>query len=445
VERVAPLTTHALQWRRRFIVRARRLIASISPSTSSQFKVNRMIRSFIALLVAACAVSPAAPRPLTSAQDIRWFRTFASEGDDWINDFVTLREGRLLAVGYLNRVELESDWRALAVELTANGAIRRQREYGEGGGVDSFWNAAEATDGSLAHVGFTTRIGAGGIDAYLVRTLRDGALISEHAFGEAHYDRFTDLAPAPGGGWIMVGHSVGPDGMHRRVFIVRANAAGEEVWRRIFTERESSGALYIEPTTGGAYIVSGGASQGDDSDLLLLKIDADGNELWRRVVGAPNSADVNHGLVVRPDGRIVAVGYTASWGAQSYDLFAMTFSAEGELIERSVFGGAEDDRPIGARQDANGQVWLAGYTRSAGTGDWDVIIAALDPSGRFLPGAAILSGSRDDNGTAVLPLPGGDLLVGGYSTSLSGRREDAFILRLKRPDLTQPHPLFTRR
>jgi hypothetical protein len=405
-----------------------------------------VLRSLLALLaLAACATSAAPPAPLASTHDIRWFRTFASEGDDWINDFVTLRDGRILAVGFLNRVELESDWRALAVELGVNGAIRRQSEYGEGGGVDSFWNAAEAPDGSLAHIGFTTRIGARGIDAYLVRTSRDGVLLGEHAFGEAHYDRFTDLAPVAGGGWIMVGHSVGPDGMHRRVFIVRANAAGEEVWRRIFTERESSGALYIEPTPDGAYVVSGGATQGDDSDLLLLKIDADGNEIWRRVVGASGSADVNHGLVVRPDGRIVAVGYTASWGAQSYDLFAMTFTPEGELIERSVFGGAEDDRPIGAKLDANGQVWLVGYTRSAGVGDWDVIISALDSSGRFLPGAAILSGPQDDNGAAILPLHGGDLLVGGYSMSLSDQREDAFILRLARPDLSQPHPRFARR
>jgi uncharacterized delta-60 repeat protein len=404
-----------------------------------------MLRSLFALLIlAACATSPAPP-PLASTHDIRWFRTFASEGDDWINDFVTLRDGRILAVGFLNRVELESDWRALVVDLNADGAIRRQSEYGQGAGVDSFWNAAEAPDGTLAHVGFTTRIGAGGIDAYLVRTIRDGRFLSEHAFGEAQYDRFTDLAPVPGGGWIMVGHSVGPDGMNRRVFIVRANANGEEVWRRIFTERESSGALYIEPTSDDAYVVSGGASQGEDSDLLLLKIDADGNEVWRRVAGAPGSADVNHGLVVRPDGRIVAVGYTASWGAQSYDMFAMSFSPEGELLERSVFGGVEDDRPIGAKLDSNGQVWLVGYTRSAGAGDWDVIIAALDPSGRFLPGAAILSGLRDDNGAAILPLPGGDLLVGGYSTSLSDQREDAFVLRLARPDLSQPHPRFTRR
>lgn len=404
-----------------------------------------MFRSLIALLtLTACATSAAPPATFASTQDIRWFRTFAAEGDDWINDFVTLRSGNVLAVGFLNRVGLESDWRALAVELTDSGAVRRQNEYGQGAGVDSFWNAAEAPDGTLAHVGFTTRIGAGGIDAYLTRTARDGSLIGETNFGETDYDRFTDLALAPGGGWIMVGHSVGPD-EQRRVFIVRANAAGEEVWRRILTERESSGALYIEPTPDGAYVISGGASQGEDSDLLLLKIDADGNELWRRVTGAAGTADINHGLVVRPDGRIVAVGYTASWGAQSYDFFAITFSAEGELIERSVFGGAGDDRPINAKLDVDGTIWLVGYTRSAGAGDWDVIVAGLDQSGRFLPGAALISGASDDNGTAVLPLPGGDLLIGGYSRSLGDLREDAFILRLARPDLSQPHASFTRR
>lgn len=404
------------------------------------------MRRHLLALVALCGCTTAAqePSPFTSGAEVRWVRTFASDGDDWINDFVELRDGRILTVGFLNRVRLESDWRALAVEMTARGAIVRQSEYGEGAGADAFWNAIEASDGSLAHVGFTTRIGAGDIDALLVRTSREGALIGETSYGETRYDRFTDLAPAPGGGWIMVGHSVGSD-EQRRVFIVRANTDGSEVWRRIIMERQSSGALYIEPTPDGAYVISGGAADGDDSDLLLIKINADGVELWRRVIGAEGTADVNHGLVVRPDGRIVAVGYTASWGAQSNDMFAVTVSPSGDVLQRSVFGGSNDDRAINAKLGDDGRVWIVGYSRSGGAGDWDAIVTALDTRGVFEPGAAILSASRDDNGAAILQLAGGDLLVGGYSDSLSERRQDAFIVRMAQPDLSRPHPSFTRR
>jgi hypothetical protein len=396
--------------------------------------------ALLACALAACA-TPTPQTPAFSGADVRWTLTFASAGDDWINEIVRLRNGRHLAVGYLNRTDTDSDWRALAVEIEGDGRVRSRREYGEGGGVDAFWNAAETARGERIHIGFTTRIGAGGIDAYLARTDAAGALLGESTFGEADYDRVTDLAATPDDGWIMVGHSVAPGSENRRVFIVKADAGGREVWRRIYTEGESSGALSIEATPDGAYVVSGGASREDDSDMLLLKIDADGDEIWRRTVGAETSADINHGLVVRPDGRIVAVGYTASWGAEGYDLFAVTLSAHGDVLQRSLFGGAGDDRAIGARLDRDGRVWLVGYTRSAG--DWDVIVAALDASGRFLPGAAILAGAADDNGACILPLPDGDLLVGGYSASLGPGGQDAFVLRMAPPDLHRAHPLFT--
>lgn len=405
-----------------------------------------MIRTAFAaaLLLGACATAPApqTQTPFTGAE-ISWMQTFSSPGDDWINDIVPLRNGRYLGVGFLNRVETQSDWRALAVEFGVDGAIARQSEYGAGGGVDSFWNAAQAEDGTLTHVGFTTRIGAGGIDAYLLRTDTRGRQLSETSFGEGEYDRVTDLAPTADGGWILVGHSVSAETEQRRMFIVRANAEGGEVWRRIFTERESSGLLYIEPAGDGGFILTGGAAQGDDGDLIVIKLDAAGGEVWRRLIGAAGTADVNHGVVVRPDGRIVAVGYTQSWGAVGYDMFAVTLNPQGELLQRSVIGTTGDDRTIGARLAGDGRVWITGYTRASDAEDWDISLVALGADGRFQPGAALISSEGDDNGTCVLPLAGGDLLLCGYSTSLGGGAQDAFILRMRAPDLTIPSSTFT--
>lgn len=408
-----------------------------------------MLRFFIlASALTACASTPAEPvHPFTTNADIRWMQTFSSAGDDWINDIIPLRNGNWLAVGFLNRGggSFGSDWRALAAEVNARGAVIRQNEYGDGGGADAFWAAVEDARGNIVHVGFTGRIGAGGLDAFVLRSDARGVILSEGAYGDADYDRVTDLAPTPNGGWIMSGHSIEPGSPHRRVMILKVDAESREVWRRIFVERESSGALYIEPLPDGGYVVSGGASQGDDGDLLLLKLDADGREIWRRRIGAEGTSDVNHGLVVRPDGRIVAVGYTASWGAESYDLFAVTVSPDGELLQRSVFGGAGDDRPILADINRDGRVWLVGYTRSVGAGDWDVIVAALDERGVFEPGAAILATPQDDNGTAIAAMPNGDLLVAGYSAAFGGGAQDAFLLRMRQPDLGHADPRFTRR
>ena len=392
----------------------------------------------VAMLAALPVLGAAEATPSLDAGpnvDVRWSVVFPGPGDGWINDIVALAPDRFLVVGFLGREDAATapDWHALAAELDGAGHMRWRSEIGDGGGIDAFWNAAQTADGRITYAGFTSRIGAGGIDAWVAVTDAAGRMQHESTIGDSDYDRFTDLVATRDGNWLLVGHSVAPGTEHRRVLITKVDAKGRELWRRIL--EEGTGALYVEQAPRCGYIVAGGISgPNDDADLLILKVDEEGRETWRRVIGTPDSAEVNHGLVVRPDGRIVALGYIASAGAEEHDLMAVTLSAEGEPLQRSVFGGAQDDRAINARLDASGRIWVIGYTKSAGDGDWDAILATVDEGGRFQPGVTILSGPSDDNGAAVLPLANGDLLVGGYSASIGDGGSDAFIMRISAPD-----------
>ncbi|MEO5938116.1 MAG: hypothetical protein ABIQ43_03805 [Sphingomonas sp.] len=401
-------------------------------------------------IVATAPAATAQPQPVASsplATDgsarILWQHVFATANDDWINDIVPLNDGTFLAVGFLNRKGTTSDWRALAAQFRDNGEIVTEREYGAGGGVDAFWSAYQAQDGNLAFSGFTSRIGGGGMDAWSMVTDKDGTIVKENAYGGgAGYDRFIDLAPTADGGYIFVGHTQPADKPDvRYLLIVKTDAGGVEQWRRAQAGPESDPALYIEPSGDGGFIIAGGL----EDDLLVLKIDAQGKELWRRTVGTPGIVDNDHGLVVLPNGRIVVVGYTGSWGVRSNDMIAAVLSPAGELLKVETFGGAGDDRAILARADAQGRVWVVGYTKSAGAGGWDVLVTRLDASGPFEGGATTLGSDKDDNGSAIRPLADGSLLVAGYSRGFGQGGEDAFLVRLSAPDWKRPHPNFARR
>jgi len=373
-----------------------------------------------------------------------WTRVFASPGDDWINDIVPLGDGRVLAVGFLGRVESGGDWRALAATLREDGAVLSAREYGAGGGIDAFWSVAQGGDGRLAFAGFTTRIGAGGIDAFALFTDAAGTVLSERAFGGGGYDRFTDLAPA-GDGYLFLGHSQPAGEDRRRLFAVRTARDGTPLWERIVEGGDSISPLYIEAAADGGFVVAGGIGRGDDSDLLVMKLDGEGRELWRRTIGTPAADDVNHGLALLPNGDIVVVGYSRSWGARDNDILAVTLSPAGEVLRRELLGGADDDRPMLAKADARGRVWIVGSSRSAGAGGRDMIVARLGPDGAFEPGVLTLGAAGDDTGTAVDPQADGAILIAGYSDGLGGGGEDAVVARIAAPRWDRPHPAFRRR
>ena len=376
---------------------------------------------------------------------IVWVQRFSTPNDDWVNHLWLLRSSKVMATGFLNRRDGSppSDWHAFAAELGPDGHLVEQRAYGEGGGIDAFWSMAEASDGSRMFAGFTTRMGGGGIDGLALLTDAKGELRLDPAFDAGGYDRFTDLAIVEDG-YVLLGHSQDAGADKRRIFIVKVDRAGLPLWERTHDAPDSWGALYVEPAGDGGFIVAGGTTIAGDGDMFAMKVDAAGRELWRKRAGTPDWDEVNHGLVVRPDGRIVLVGYTHGRGEEANDLVAATLDRNGDVDRLERFGGTGDDRAILAKPDATGRIWIVGQTASAGAGGTDLLLARLDRNGAFEASALTIGGPADDNGTAVLPLSDGSIMLAGYSTGLGGGGQDAFVLRLTAPEWSKPHPAFRR-
>jgi hypothetical protein len=389
------------------------------------------------------SVSAAGPElEVRGAEGPLWSRSIASPGDDWINALVPLRNGNVLGVGFVNRADasFESDWQAVAVELSAGGEAVSERRYGAGGGSDAFWSAAERADGNRVFAGFTSRIGPPDINGYVLVSRPNGTIIKENGFGHAGYDRFTDLAPA-GDGFVFLGHSQLPDAL-RRTYIVKVSAVGQPLWEQIHAGPETWSALYIEPVAGG-FVIAGGTDGGGDSDMFVMKVDDAGRELWRKRVGTPDWEEINHGLVVRPDGGMVLVGYTHRRGSEANDLVAATLTAEGDVVRLERFGGSGDERARLPWLADDGRIWVAAHTDSAGAGGSDALIVALGPDGSFTDTAILVGGNGNDIGTAILPLPGGRVMLAGYSDT-PGSGEDAWITALAPQQKAVPNPAFRR-
>ncbi|WP_310467332.1 hypothetical protein [Sphingomonas sp.] len=413
----------------------------------------RMASPAIWIGLAAALSAPAAENRVGIGRDapsglrIEWAQAIASPGDDWINDIFALAPGEFGLAGFVDRADAAgADWRSLYARISQNGQVRARHEFGAGRGIDAFWAGAAAADGETWLAGFTSRIGAGGIDAWAARIAADGKLLEEKTFGGGGYDRFTSLA-ATADGYVLVGHSEPPDVERRRLFAVKLDRRGSAVWQRtIDADPDALAALYVAPAGDGGLIVAGGLRRGEDSDIFILKLDGGGQELWRRTVGTAAAPDVNHGLLVKPDGTIVVAGYVKSWGSRDNDILAATFSPAGVLLKKALLGGAGDDRPISLKPGPAGEAWVVGYTKSASSaGDWDVLVARLDSRGEFMPGVATLGSTADDNGTAIHALDDGGAIAAGYSKGLGSASEDAFVVRLSPADWTRPNPAFARR
>ena len=413
-----------------------------------KFLVPALIIRLVGFLIpAAIAYSAEIPwKPNVSADTsewnqrsaIKWMATCGSPKEDWINRIIELSDGSILAAGFIDRDDNAKapDWSAISLKFTTDGKIADSRAFG-GSGIDAIWAVHELADHSIVLGGFSNSESAGGLDGYLAIADPTGRIVTERRFGGQQYDRTTDVVATNDNSFVLIGETRSIGAGERDVFLVKTDREGKEVWRKAFGGPQTDRGLAGVETKDGSVVVIGGAAGNDDKgEGLVLKIDRDGKQVWRALI--PGDKDViPHGVSLLPDGRILVIGYTNSWGATVNDYFVATISLGGKVEKIQVLGGKDDDRAMTSFLAKDGNTWLIGYSKSFGTGKWDMLIAQVGPDGTFAPDVIVLGTPEDDNGTTISEAGNGDILVGAYTTAPSHGKEppDLMVARLDRKQL----------
>jgi len=167
-----------------------------------------------------------------------------------------------------------------------------------------------------------------------------------------------DFATANAGGWDA--------------FLIKLDVDGNLIWKRQFgtsgddsanVVRVASDAIYVAGSTTGSL---DGAAHGDN-DLFVTKFDTDGNQIWTRQLGT-SASDVAEALVIGNDGSIYICGYTGgdlagTGSAGGLDLFVAKLDASGSVLWLRQFGSAADDAAYGMDIDASGTTYVVGSTQ----------------------------------------------------------------------------------
>jgi len=110
-------------------------------------------------------------------------------------------------------------------------------------------------------------------------------------YGDGLDDLASDGLLLDDGGIVIVGETIvafEPE-MTRHMLLLRLDAEGQLLWTRTYGGDRSSSGHAVSAESDGGFIVSGAIQSelGDDSDVYLLRVDSDGNELWSRTFGTP--------------------------------------------------------------------------------------------------------------------------------------------------------------
>ncbi len=184
------------------------------------------------------------------------------------------------------------------------------------------------------------------------------------------------------------------------------------------------GSTYVVGTTAGDLGVQG--VDPANNDVFLGKYDPAGNLVWTERLGAPTDG-AGYGVAVDADGNVVVTGQvrgtlttTATGG--NLDTFVSKFDSTGQELWTRQAGPFADDAGLSISVDETGNIFVAGYARSALDntqsygGGLDATLIKLDSSGTLIYNRNF-GDSGDEQHTAI-KASGGNVYLAGMDSGV---------------------------
>jgi len=311
------------------------------------------------------------------------------------------------------------------MRLDSNGEIIWAKKVG-GNAV------AIADNGDIIVAGTTERFGAGWRDVWVLRLDESGNVKWQKTYGGSDNEWATAVAVAPNGDIIVAGFTFTFGAGQADVWVLRLDESGNVKWQKTYGGSDYDEAYAVAIADNGDIIVAGDYGGHDVygalADVWVLRLDEDGNVKWQKTYGGGWNDGVN-AVAIAPNGDVIVAGYTKSFGAGQADVWVLRLDEYGNVKWQKTYGGSSWDGAITVALVDNGDIIVVGWTKSFGAGEYDGWVLRLDENGN-VKWQKTYGESSDDWANAVAIAPNGDVIVAGRTESFGTGGRNVWVLRL---------------
>lgn len=316
---------------------------------------------------------------------------------------------------------------------------------------DSFRSVISTTDGGYAVLGFS-QSNDGDVsnkineqyDYWLLKFDSNDQQQWQRSFGGSKDDRGEKIIQTNDSGYALIGfnrsadNDVTENAGFQDVWLLKLDALGNIVWQKSFGFSGTDQGFSVLQTSDSGYLISGildvtaSGGQGNKrlkhagGDYWALKLDQNGNLLWRNYFGGTNT-DTCYDAIETNDGYVL-IGSSDSNDVDinnnkgSYDYWMVKIDLMGQLVWEKSLGGNEIETAYQILNTSDGNFILVGETRSSDqdvslqNGGADAWIIKLNPNGGILWERSY-GGSAFDVARSITIAQDGGYLIAGSSRS----------------------------
>ncbi len=319
----------------------------------------------------------------------------------------------------------------------------------DGEGQETFYNVKQTSDSGFICIGQTLSTTTYKSFLWLVKVDKNG---------ETQWER--KVAPKESNVWgadviqdstfyYSVGnYDSGSVSSHRKIYILKMDESGNIIWDRKLLYNYNNPNIHnlgdrgskLIKTFGGNIIVLGTTSYVDtsktlfDDDILLIKINTNGDTLWsRRYDLGYLHAEYPRSIIQDSDSGYVIVGsvftpFNSPWD----DMFVAKVDKNGNMLWHRVYGGDGCDIATDIVQANDGGFAIVGrYNENYSSGtNHQLWLLKIDSKGDSLWAKTYGGADYDIGNSIALTHDGGFIMTGSYSHGYdSWYYEDVFVVR----------------
>ena len=300
------------------------------------------------------------------------------------------------------------------------------------GGIDveNCFSIKQTSDSGFIICGYTNSFGAGGYDAYLVKTDSIGNLQWQKTYGGSSWDFAYWAEQTNDGGYIVAGETFS-FANNGRSYLIKTDSNGDTLWTKTYGDTLRNWAKEVHQTADSGFVFAGSIQKNDsDQDFYLVKTNKLGDTLWTKTYGGSSNDSCNSMTICKDGGFLLGGGTEIAGNKEDYFVktdpsgnvvlsivdnlskgtisriretiegnYIMLVNGDG-IIEKDIdlyewdttimwwtwgssFGGVKDEQAYGLQQTADSGFVLVGYTSTFGVGPDNIFIAKTNSGGVY--------------------------------------------------------------